>query len=239
MKTRMLVLGLVLVFLLGVTVSPASASITPGSFSLIVNFTGASSSNCGTGGYIAFSTSVTFGGGMNHTQVATVTDGQGNVLYSQSGPTFPDGTYNSYGSFVYSATPTQNPITATVVFDGTAYTGKADNPCLPSSGLGGWFSPGDDRVDPRPGDRVAVYCRADKLTVYGILNDSKGAFLATFSHADLIKAGAKGITKRVEPLGTIFASLSGTSSFYVRWTGGPAAATGVKDFAKAFVCNLS
>ncbi len=102
-----------------------------------------------------------------------------------------------------------------------------------------FFNPGDGRVDPRPGDRVAVYCSADKITVYGVLNDSRGVFLATFSHADLIQAGAAGITKKVEPRGTVIISLSGTSSFYVRWTGGPAAATGVKSFAKAFTCALS
>ncbi len=102
-----------------------------------------------------------------------------------------------------------------------------------------FYNPGDGRVDPRPGDRVAVYCSANKITIYGVLNDSRGKFLATFTHADLVKAGAKGITKNVEPLGTVFISLSGTSNFSVRWTGGPAAATGVKDFAKAFTCALS
>jgi hypothetical protein len=102
-----------------------------------------------------------------------------------------------------------------------------------------FYNPGDGRVDPRPGDRVAVYCSADKVSVYGVMNDSRGLFLATFTHADLIKAGAAGITKKVEPRGTVIISLTGTSNLYVRWTGGPAAATGVKDFAKAFTCALS
>ncbi len=125
---------LVLAVVFGVAVSPASASISPSSFSLVLTFYGASSSSCGTGGNIGFSTSVTFGGGISHTQVATVTDGKGTVLYSQSGPDFADGTYGSYGGFAYGTAPWINPITATVVYDGVTYTGKADNPCLPPSG---------------------------------------------------------------------------------------------------------
>jgi hypothetical protein len=104
---------------------------------------------------------------------------------------------------------------------------------------GDWFSPGDDRVDPRPGDRVAAYCSADSVTVYGILDDGTGRFLATFKVADLVKAGATGIVKKVEPLGTVYVSLSGASSLYVRWTGGPADATGVGDFEKWVSCTFS
>src|SRR5439155_3276142 len=70
----------------------------------------------------------------------------------------------------------------------------------PGSGSGNW--PGDDRVEPRPGDRIVVYCNAGNrtVTVFGVLDDSQGAFLATFKYIDILKAGGKGITKSVEPL---------------------------------------
>jgi hypothetical protein len=136
MKARLLVPCLILALLFGMAVGPTSASISP-TFSLVVTFYGASSSSCGTGGHIGFSTSVTFGGGITHTQVATVTDGNGTVLFSQSGPDFSDGTYTAYGSFTFGATPTKNPISATIVFDGVTFTGSADDPCLPPSGFQG------------------------------------------------------------------------------------------------------
>ncbi len=130
MKTRLFVLCLILALSLIVIVGSSSASIDPPSFSLVLTFTGASSSSCGTGGYIAFSAPVTFGGGFDHTQEATVTDGAGNVLFSQSGPNFIDGTYSSYSSFTFGVAPVRNPITATIVYDGVTYTGSANNPCF-------------------------------------------------------------------------------------------------------------
>lgn len=121
---------LVLAFLFGAAASPASASMNPSSFSLVLTFIGASANDCGMGVYIGFSTAVTFEGG-SHTQVVTVTDGKGYTLFTQSGPDFPDGTYGGFGSITYGHPPAQNPITATVVYDGVAYTGSADVPCLP------------------------------------------------------------------------------------------------------------
>ncbi len=106
------------------------------------------------------------------------------------------------------------------------------------------FNPGDARVDPRAGDRVAVYCNlggdnANTIGVYGILDDGTGKYLTTFRVGDIVKAGGNGITRSVEPLGAVYISVSGSNSFYVKWMGGPADATGQGDFRKRFTCNFS
>jgi hypothetical protein len=108
------------------------------------------------------------------------------------------------------------------------------------------FNPGDARVAGRPGDRVVVYCNtnttganANTIVVFGVLDDSQGKFLTSFNVADVRKAGGKGITRSVEPLGTVYISLSGTNSFYVKWMGGPADATGTGDFRKRFTCDFA
>ena len=106
-----------------------------------------------------------------------------------------------------------------------------------------FYNPGDGRVDPRPGDRLAVYCNTaanpPNVDVWGVLNDSSGRRLFTFTFASLVAAGDKGITKKVEPLGTIFLRVDANNNFLASWTGGPAAATGVKDFAKSFTCAFA
>jgi hypothetical protein len=106
-----------------------------------------------------------------------------------------------------------------------------------------FFNPGDGRVDPLPGDLVAVYCNTaatpPTLDVWGVTNDSLGHRLFKFTYADLLKAGKSGIMKKVEPLGSIFASTDGSGDFTVRWFGGPDAANGANDFAKSFTCNFA
>jgi hypothetical protein len=53
------------------------------------------------------------------------------------------------------------------------------------------FDPGDGRVDPRPGDRLAIWCNlggdTPYLLVYGVAPDSKGFFLARINFADILK----------------------------------------------------
>jgi hypothetical protein len=114
-----------------------------------------------------------------------------------------------------------------------------DTNCAPPT----FFNPGDGRVDPRPADRVVVYCKPGanppSVDVWGVLNDSTGRRLYTFAYADLVAAGAKGITKNVEPLGTISLRVDANNNVLASWTGGPAAATGVKDFAKSFTCSFA
>jgi hypothetical protein len=105
-----------------------------------------------------------------------------------------------------------------------------------------FFNPGDARSDGRPGDRIVVYCNTSAnpptLDVWGVTNDSKGHRLYKFNFADLVAAGSKGILRKVEPLGSVFARVDANNNFVVQWFGGPAGATGTKDFAKSFTCDF-
>jgi hypothetical protein len=167
-----------------------------------------------------------------------MTDGNGNVIFSRSG-TGAVGTFSFWGAGSFTMQPQANPIHDHAVMDGVVIVDvSANNPCLGAPVGPSWFNPGDGRIDPRPGDRVAVYCQADTVTVYGVLDNSQGVLLSTFKYADLVKAGTSGITRSVEPKGTVFIGLSGTSDLLVKWMGGPAAATGTRDFMKSFTCNL-
>ena len=66
-----------------------------------------------------------------------------------------------------------------------------------------------------------------------------GHRLFTFTVADLLKAGKAGILKHVEPMGSVFAATDGNGDFVAQWFGGPANATGTKDFAKTFTCGYA
>jgi hypothetical protein len=176
-----------------------------------------------------------------------VTDGAGNQIMIQEYTDNFNGTDNF--TKAYSALPSYNPIRLRFVsFAGNglpeqvAYTNSYDCPGLPFAS-GTFFDPGDGRVDPRPGDRLAIYCNpggsSPNVDVWGVLNDSTGRRLYTFAFSDLVKAGAKGITQKVEPLGTIYLRVDANNNFLASWTGGPAAATGVRDFAKSFTCNFA
>jgi hypothetical protein len=87
-----------------------------------------------------------------------------------------------------------------------------------------------------------VYCNTSAnsptVDVWGVTNDSQGHRLYTFKYADLVAAGSAGILKKVEPLGSVSATVSGLNTFVVRWYGGPAAATGAGDFAKVVTCDF-
>jgi hypothetical protein len=101
-----------------------------------------------------------------------------------------------------------------------------------------WFNPGDDRVDPRPGDRIAVYCnRPNEVTVMGIADDlpsNKSGFpLVTFSYKDIVDAGERGLTRDAGAMGTVSISLN-KGWFWVAWNGGKYKATGRGIFTKNF-----
>lgn len=110
-----------------------------------------------------------------------------------------------------------------------------------------WFDPGDNRIDPRPGDRLAVYCNpADKppaIVVYGIADNlpdyQKGFYLATFINADLLKAGQNGITFNLGAgKGSVSMMQDGNGHFYTAWNGGPYQATGQGIWSKSFSCSF-
>lgn len=105
------------------------------------------------------------------------------------------------------------------------------------------FNPGDGRIDPHPNEHIVIYCNTGAnpptVDVWGVTNDTLGHRLYTFKYADLLKAGAAGIKKHVEPLGTVSAVVDANNNFVVRWFGGPAGGTGTNDFAKSFRCDFA
>jgi hypothetical protein len=101
-----------------------------------------------------------------------------------------------------------------------------------------WFNPDDDRVQPLPGDRLAVWCnQPDKIVVYGIASDQpgdkSGFFLTVFSYKEVVAAGDKGLTKHLGSNGSVSISLM-KGWFWIAWNGGKYNATGQGIFVKNF-----
>jgi hypothetical protein len=138
-------------------------------------------------------------------------------------------------------------ITVTVVGVGSAvltincvtrtFTVQNWPPASASSGVT-FFNPNDNRVDPRPGDRLAVWCnQPDKVVVYGVSDDlpanQSGFHLATFSYKDVVAAGDKGLSRNTGSTGIITVSLK-NGWFWIAWNGGKYRATGQGIFIKNF-----
>ncbi len=262
-KRGLVVLAAVLIanmFVMTVPPAKAAASITA---IRITNVTVLAAANCASGDHIVDHSIVVEGtpGGSGSFQMQTTLSGSG-VPFVYAPVTVPDArlgvAIDSYGG------PGGN-----TWFNGTGWTSLNGTAIITvsvagagsavltvncatrtytvqnyGSGAGSTFyNPGDGRVDPRPGDRLAVYCNTGAnpptVDVWGVLNDSSGRRLFTFTFASLVAAGDKGITRKVEPLGTIFLRVDANNNFLASWTGGPAAATGVKDFAKSFTCAFA
>jgi hypothetical protein len=224
MRSRLLRLCLVLVFVvmsLGVGVRPAAAAGT-------VTATCNSIDVSGTTLTPGFPVSVLFLSPSGIPPIFTLSNFTTGAYTASTPHTLPVGT-----------------VVSGIMSDG--FAPQAFTVTIPACGAGGGatWNPGDARVDPRPGDRVAVYCNIDPngpnpntIGVYGILDDGTGKFLTAFKVSDIVKAGGRGITRSVEPLGTVIISVSGGNSFYVKWLGGPADATGQGDFRKRFTCDF-
>lgn len=107
--------------------------------------------------------------------------------------------------------------------------------------VGIFWNPGDGRVNPQPGDRIAVYCNTGKpqtVGVYGVDSKGNGVFLANVSLADIIKAGEGGFVKNLGSKGTVFVGVGADgTSFWAAWQG-PYGANASGAFAKEFACNF-
>lgn len=125
-----------------------------------------------------------------------------------------------------------------IIINGTTWDFELTPPAAPASV--DFFNPGDCRVDPRPGDRLAICCEADQIVVYGVANNSRGFLLNTFNFEDLVRAGRSGIFVDKTPDGVISASMSKSQHIWVAWNGGQYNATGLPDqgFAKLVRCPL-
>ncbi|MCC7446761.1 MAG: hypothetical protein IT324_05055 [Anaerolineae bacterium] len=177
----------------------------------------------------------------------TAVDGNGTIVGSTSGNISGGVKTQANGSFNLGK-PKKNPIRVMVVIEGVLVGNLlGDNPCVPASGVGTsvngeppppkFFDPGDSRLDPRPGDRLAVYCNPpDTLVVYGISSIGKGFLLTTFSHSALLAAGPAGLKKTLGDGNTVWVSEDLTYHFWISWTGGEYNATGQGDFAKGSTC---
>ncbi len=102
-----------------------------------------------------------------------------------------------------------------------------------------FFDPGDGRYDPRPGDRVAAYCEAKRLVLYGVAGNSRGFLLGVFDFEALKAAGEEGIYLDKGVDGVVSASMSPSGHIWVAWTGGQHNASGRPEhgFAKLVRCN--
>jgi hypothetical protein len=164
------------------------------------------------------------------------------ALYTNGTGTYSNADLNitiTSGAACNDSAPFQNNGPADRIWNGTVFY---------SSGTGSakFFDPGDNRVDPRPGDRVAVYCvLPDELRVIVISDAGRGVGYTRFKLADLTSAGKPGlwlppltyVTNQPANLGTVSVQLvrsPGLANFYVAWNGGQYQATGQGDFHKQF-----
>ncbi len=118
------------------------------------------------------------------------------------------------------------------------------------------FIPGDSRINPLTGDRVAVYCNASSIDVLGLDMDNNGFYLTTFSLAELqgkkptthTTANGKVTLTLDQPAQTHmgFMTLDQAAPslivdqgamYHVTWVGGPDNADGSLPFVKSFSCT--
>jgi hypothetical protein len=98
----------------------------------------------------------------------------------------------------------------------------------------------DGRVDPKAGDRLAIWCNKDPRTVdvWGVGNDSIGFPLATFTQKELAAAGPEGVTHVVRNMGAVSAAMDSQGNLWIAWNGGPYGANGRDSFGKALNCHF-
>ena len=183
----------------------------------------------------------------------------GNIVYSQLGTPYPisgSGTSNWQYSdnvvtvgngttmpydFSYTLTWKANGQNfAELTITGHCANGVANSTVNNSSSGGNSASPfTDGRVDGRPGDRIAIYCKTDTntLEVWGIDRSGNGFLAALFDYYAVVGAGSAGVTRYIGINGSISASVDSQNNFWVAWNGGQYNATGQGDFAKGFHCD--
>jgi len=128
------------------------------------------------------------------------------------------------------------------------------NPALADGGSP--FNPGDKRIDPLTGDRVAVYCNDASVDVWGIDYNLQGSYLTTFSMDELTsgksvvhKTDTGSVTlaldsKPVTHMG--FSDQNATTAvevvdtgtqYHITWVSQAFGADGSQPFVKTFSCT--
>ncbi|GEM_PF-3150016 len=135
--------------------------------------------------------------------------------------------------------PFTGPVSVTVSFGSGPYSWAILDLTINCATSATFFSPGDGRLDPRPADRLAVYCNSTTLDVWGVGNDSRGHRLIIFSLAKVIAAGSTGLQQNLGGDGIVAVGYYGRNLFGVSWIGGPLNGNGQADFRKTVTCSFS
>jgi hypothetical protein len=77
------------------------------------------------------------------------------------------------------------------------------------------FNPGDGRINPLTGDRVAVYCNVDTVDVWGISGNEVGSYMTTFTLDEL--TGKKPVT-HTTPEGSVTLKLDSPAQYHWGFT---------------------
>jgi hypothetical protein len=116
------------------------------------------------------------------------------------------------------------------------------------------FEPGDGRISPLTGDRVAVYCKDSGVDVWGVDSSNNGVYLTSFSAQEL---KSQATVTHNSPQGAVtlrFNSAAQThygydtttalslivdkgAQYSIAWAGGSYAASGAGAFVKGFSCT--
>ncbi len=113
-------------------------------------------------------------------------------------------------------------------------------PCpVLAAGASAPFEATDGRMDPRVGDRLALYGKLLSIDVWGIGPDNEGIWLTTFSQKDMATAQDSKLTRKLsDSQGTLTLIGHGNGQYTVIWEGGRFDATGVAGFTKNFIYVL-
>jgi hypothetical protein len=112
-------------------------------------------------------------------------------------------------------------------------------PVIANGAAGAPFEATDGRLEPRVGDRLALYTKLLSIDVWGIGPDNEGIWLTTFSQKDMETAQDSKLTRKLSDIkGTLTLIGHGNGQYSVVWEGGKFDATGKAGFTKMFAYVL-
>ncbi len=137
------------------------------------------------------------------------------------------------------------------------FIGLAGVAAVPAKADGGApFNPGDGRINPLTGDRLAVYCNTMDVSVWGLDSENEGFGLTDFTLTDLqskkpvVHSTSEGkVTLTMDaaavqhwgfmlPSDTTLSLITDTGTqYHITWIGGSFGADGSTSFVKTFSCT--